>query len=241
MPVSRPTLPLVTLLPHLMTLSALCCGLTAIRYAMLDQIGMAVGLILLAALLDGLDGRLARALNSESALGAELDSLADFLSFGVAPAFVLFVAVFGLDDTPGWIAVVVYALCCMLRLARFNIETKSAEAAPKGFAGVPSPAGALLVLAPVYLALAVPELALPSPAVAAYAVLTGALMVSPWPTPSAKTIAVPRRLVRPLMAAFLALGLVLLNWPWPTMLALAAAYLCVVLFGWTRLALLRRG
>jgi CDP-diacylglycerol---serine O-phosphatidyltransferase len=234
MPRTRRDLPLIQLLPNLMTLAALCCGLTAIRLAFLGRIEGAVALILLAALLDGLDGRLARALKSESALGAELDSLADFLNFGVAPAFVLFVGVFGLTYTPGWIAVLIYALCCVLRLARFNLEAKAGQEAPKGFAGVPSPAGALLVLAPVYLSLAAPDLALPPLAVAAHAVVVGALLVSPWPTPSLKHARVPKALVRPLLLGFVLLGLALLTWPWPALIALSAAYLALVLGGWGR-------
>ena len=136
------------LLPNFVSILALCSGLTAIRYAIAGNFTLAVLLIGVAAALDGLDGRLARMLKSESAIGAELDSLCDFVNFGVTPALVLYLWGLRPETSLGWIAVLVYAVCCMLRLARFNVGSKVSvgEVAEKtSFNGVPSPAGALLV------------------------------------------------------------------------------------------------
>lgn len=148
-PVEEPReLLLLKLLPNLVSILALCSGLTAIRYAIAGNIAIAVFLIGVAAILDGLDGRLARMLKSESAIGAELDSLCDLVNFGVTPALVLYLWDLQAEAQLGWIACLVYAVCCMLRLARFNVGSKSpGEAAEKTvFIGVPSPAGALLVM-----------------------------------------------------------------------------------------------
>ena len=112
---------ILQLLPNLISILALCSGLTAIRMAVEGQFGLSVGLIGLAAALDGIDGRLARMLKSESAIGAELDSLCDLVNFGVTPALVLYYWGMRADTSLGWIAVLIYAVCCMLRLARFNV------------------------------------------------------------------------------------------------------------------------
>src|SRR5918998_4709084 len=123
-PDPRPRLSVAQLLPNALTLAALCAGLTAIRFAFQGAFDVAAGLILLAAVLDGLDGRLARRLRSESAMGAELDSLCDFVDFGVAPALVVHLWATGGEGGLGWIAALVYAVACALRLARFNIGSR---------------------------------------------------------------------------------------------------------------------
>ena len=232
----RAELPLVQLLPNLMTLAALVAGLTAMRLALLGRTEAAVALILLAVVLDGLDGLVARALRSESALGAELDSLADFVNFGVAPVFVLFLASFDPASGFGWIAMLSYSLCCVLRLAKFNIDARAEPdpAAPKkgGFSGVPSPAAALLVMAPIYLVQAWPAAALPSLVVAALTVAVGALMILPFPTPSLTRVSVPRGAIRPLLLVATLIAAAVAIWPWETMLALSGAYLARVLTGW---------
>ena len=228
-------LPLVQLLPNLMTLAALVAGLSAMRMVLLGRVEVAVGLILLAALLDGLDGRIARALNSESALGAELDSFADFLNFGVAPAFVLFLASFDPASGPGWLAMLAYSLCCVLRLARFNIGQRAEpdpDAPPKdGFSGVPSPAGAILVMAPVYLSQAM-DMALPAWLVAVHAVTVGVMMILPLPTPSFKRLSVPPGAVRVLLLGLSLVGVAVVIWPWVSLLVVSMAYLVRVLAGW---------
>ena len=145
------------LLPNLVTLLSLCAGLTAMRLAIEggnEKLDRAVLFILVAAVLDGLDGRLARLLKGTSRFGAELDLLADFVSFGVAPAMVLYI--FGLHEITsiGWIVALVFAMACALRLARFNVmldDPSRPDWQKNFFTGIPAPAGALTVLLPVYL------------------------------------------------------------------------------------------
>lgn len=232
----RAEMPLVQLLPNLMTLAALVAGLTAMRLALLGRTEAAVALILLAVILDGLDGLVARALRSESALGAELDSLADFLNFGVAPAFVLYLDYFDPASGFGWIAMLSYSLCCVLRLARFNIDarTEPDPDTPKkgGFSGVPSPAAALLVMAPIYLDQAFPAAGLPTFVVAALTVMVGAMMIAPLPTPSLKRVSVPRGAITPLLLAATLIAAAVAIWTWETLLLLAVAYMVRVLIGW---------
>src|SRR6056297_3590328 len=145
-------LALIQLLPNMITIAAICAGLTAIRFGFQGDFVRAVQLILAACILDGVDGRLARLLNSDSKMGAELDSLADFLNFGVAPGMLLYV--WALDDTRqlGWLAVLVYSVCTVTRLARFNVarKTETGPADNAYFIGIPSPAGAMLVMLPMY-------------------------------------------------------------------------------------------
>ena len=147
-------IPVRTLLPNLITLLALCAGLTAIRLAVEGQLDLALGAIVFAALLDGIDGRLARMLKGTSRFGAELDSLADFVNFGVAPALILYF--WGLHElkSAGWIAALVFAICAALRLARFNVmidDPNKPAWAGNFFTGIPAPAGAITVLLPIYL------------------------------------------------------------------------------------------
>src|SRR5271169_2164964 len=141
------------MVPNVLTLLALCAGMTAMRFAMGGNFQMAVFAIIAAGIFDGLDGRMARLLKATSSFGAELDSLSDFISFGVAPAAVLFLWTMSSLHGVGWAIVLFYAVCCALRLARFNIESGSVRpvyAAPF-FTGVPAPAGAGLVMVPMFL------------------------------------------------------------------------------------------
>src|SRR6187402_1297381 len=147
-------IPVRTLVPNLITLLALCAGLTAIRLAMEEKLEWALAAIVFAALLDGIDGRVARMLKGTSRFGAELDSLADFVNFGVAPAIILYF--WGLHDikSAGWIAALVFAICAGLRLARFNVmidDPNKPVWAGNFFTGIPAPAGAITVLLPIYL------------------------------------------------------------------------------------------
>src|SRR6202049_261203 len=151
----RPT-PVLTLVRNIITLLALCAGLTAIRMAFENRYVLALAAIVFAAFLDGIDGRLARFLKGTSRFGAELDSLADFVNFGVAPALILYF--WGLHDlkSAGWIAAMVFAICAALRLARFNVMVDDPDKpawASNFFVGVPAPAGAITVLLPIYVAL----------------------------------------------------------------------------------------
>jgi CDP-diacylglycerol--serine O-phosphatidyltransferase len=230
---------LVQLLPNLLTISAMCAGLTGIRFAMMSEFSWAVAMILVAAVLDGLDGRIARLLRSESEIGAELDSLVDFVNFGVAPGLIIYL--WGLHEVQsgGWIATLIYATCCLLRLARFNIGNrlhieKAAENAggkPTGnFTGVPSPAGAMLAMLPMYFSFMEPQLAkLPPQLLAVYMVVVGGLMISRLPTPSFKSVTVYAENVRFVIVGFVGLVAALLTFPWETMVIIDAGYIAIVL------------
>jgi CDP-diacylglycerol--serine O-phosphatidyltransferase len=224
---------LLKLLPNVVSILALCAGLTALRFAIAGNFAMAILMIGTAAALDGLDGRLARMLKSESAIGAELDSLCDFVNFGVTPALVLYLWSLRAETSLGWIAVLVYAVCCMLRLARFNVGNRAAgEAAEKTvFIGVPSPAGAMLALVPMYLAFALGgAVALPPVVVATWMVAVGALMISRVRTPSLKRITIATDHVRYALVGMVVLVAALLTYPWVTLLALSLAYLAGILW-----------
>lgn len=223
---------LLKLLPNLVSILALCAGLTAIRFAISGNFGLAVLLIGTAAALDGLDGRLARMLKSESAIGAELDSLCDFVNFGVTPALVLYLWGLRAETSLGWIAVLVYAVCCMLRLARFNVGSRAVgEAAEKtAFIGVPSPAGAMLVLAPMYLAFAVEHGLVVHPVlVALWMFGVGALMISRVRTPSLKRITIAADYARYVLVGGVAVVAALLTYPWVTLLTLSMAYFAAII------------
>jgi len=223
---------LLKLLPNIVSILALCSGLTAIRFAISDNFGMAVLMIGTAAALDGLDGRLARMLQSESAIGAELDSLCDFVNFGVTPAIVLYLWGLRPETSLGWIAVLVYAVCCMLRLARFNVGAKAVgEAAEKtSFIGVPSPAGALVALMPIYIVFAVDEaFAMPPVLIAGWMIAVGVLMISRVRTPSLKRITIAADYARYVLVGSVVLAAALLTYPWVTLTVLTGAYLAAIL------------
>jgi CDP-diacylglycerol--serine O-phosphatidyltransferase len=223
---------LLKLLPNLVSILALCAGLTAIRFAIAENFGMAVLMIGTAAALDGLDGRLARMLKSESEIGAELDSLCDFVNFGVTPAIVLYLWGLRAETSLGWIAVLVYAVCCMLRLARFNVGSRAAgEAAEKtSFIGVPSPAGAMLVLMPIYLVFAVDEaFIMPPVLIAVWMLGIGALMISRVRTPSLKRITIAADYARYALVGSVVLVAALLTYPWVTLTVLSLSYLAAIL------------
>jgi CDP-diacylglycerol--serine O-phosphatidyltransferase len=224
---------LLKLLPNLISILALCAGLTAIRFAISGNFPMAVLLIGTAAALDGLDGRLARMLKSESAIGAELDSLCDFVNFGVTPALVLYLWALRADTNLGWIAVLVYAVSCMLRLARFNVGSRAeGEPAEKtAFIGVPSPAGAMLALVPMYLVFALNNtVQLPPAVVAMWMVGIGALMISRTRTPSLKRITIAADLARYALVGSVMVVAALLTYPWITLLILSLSYLSSILW-----------
>lgn len=224
-------LPLLQLLPNFVTIGAICAGLTSIRFAIQGNFDLSVAMIVLAAVLDGVDGRLARLLKSSSEIGAELDSLADFLNFGVAPGIMLYLWALQDARSAGWIVVLIYAVCCVMRLARFNVGSRSIEGrASTDFVGVPSPAAGLLVLLPVYLAEVDPRIALPDAAVALWIVFVGLLMIGRFPTPSLKGATVGRETVRFVLLGFAALVALLGTYSWATLTAGAFGYLA--LLGW---------
>ncbi|MCI0465985.1 MAG: CDP-alcohol phosphatidyltransferase family protein [Beijerinckiaceae bacterium] len=224
--------PLRIILPNLVTLLALCMGLTAIRFAADGQYETAVIAVIAAAILDGLDGRLARALRGTSRFGAELDSLADFVDFGVAPALILYF--WGLHEIKsfGWFAALVFAIAAALRLARFNVMADNPNRPPwqaRFFTGMPAPAGAIVALLPVYLnlsILAVPNTRALAPYDIAYVLMIALLMASPLPHFSGKSIGrVPREYVPAVLFGIAACLLLLATFSMEMLIALTVIYL----------------
>ncbi|MFA5581578.1 MAG: CDP-diacylglycerol--serine O-phosphatidyltransferase [Paracoccaceae bacterium] len=240
-PIRKPRreLPISHLLPNLVTVAAICAGIAAIRFSAEGNFSIAVQLVMLAGILDGIDGRLARMLKSESALGAELDSLADFLNFGVAPALLMYFWAFQDMRNAGWVAVTIYVLCCVLRLARFNVTSKARESQgpERHFTGVPSPAGAFLVMLPLFLSFALRENwpVVHGGLIAAYTIFVGLMMISRIPTFSPKSLTIRRENVRYLYIGFVGVIAGLLSFPWATLVVLDLAYFGLVLWGWRKL------
>lgn len=228
-------LSLRAMVPNAITAAALCSGLTGIRFAIAGDFEKSVQAIILAGLLDGIDGRAARLLKAQSRFGAELDSLADAISFGVAPALVVYL--WTLHELPslGWIASLAYAICCVLRLARFNARLDVDDQPHKraGFlTGVPAPLGAGLAFLPLYLWIASkrPEFADPV-AVSLWMVLVAFLMISNVPTLSWARMSPPPRL-RLFVIALVGLTVAaLLTEPWLTLAALTIAYFLLIPYG----------
>ena len=223
------------LLPNLLTIAAICAGLTAIRFGYEGDFEMAVRLVLAACVLDGLDGRLARLMKSETAVGAELDSLADFVNFGVAPVLILHS--WALQDlrSAGWIAVLFYAVCCVLRLARFNVSSRleSDDSTCEFFVGVPSPAGAILVLLPMVVSFAVFDLPLAPPVVVALHIcLVGLLMISRLPTYSFKGTTINQANAKYALLVATTLAAFLLTFLWATLAVLTLIYIGCLLWAY---------
>jgi len=225
------------LIPNVLTLAALCSGLTAIRFALQGEFRLAVIAVIVAAIFDALDGRVARRLGVTSRFGAELDSLSDFLCFGVAPALVLYLASLKDGGALGWVATLMFPICSALRLARFNTGLLADTPPPAWtgsyFTGVPAPAGALLALIPLVVSFEA-EAAWPRHplVVGTTLVVVGGLMVSRLPTFSFKKGRVPRHLVLPsLLGAALVMG-VIASSPWIGLSLLGFVYLCLIPFSW---------
>lgn len=225
--------PVRALVPNMITLLALCMGLTAIRMAMEQRFEWAIAAIVIAAVLDMLDGRVARLLKSTSRFGAELDSLADFVNFGVAPAVVLYAWSLSALKSVGWIALLCFTLCCALRLARFNVALESPKPAWQAsyFVGMPAPAGAITVLLPVYLQylelLETRSLAVP---ILIYTGLVSFVLISRIPTFSGKALGerVPRDMVLPLFILFVLFVACLVAFPWLTLTAGTLLYIAML-------------
>ena len=230
-------IPAKFLLPNLLTLLALCSGVTAIRLAAEGRFEFAVTAILIAIVLDALDGRLARYLEGTSRFGAELDSLADFVNFGVAPAVMLYIWSLSSLHNLGWVVCLVLAIGCALRLARFNValdDPKKPSWMAGYFTGMPAPAGALLSLAPLYLGfLGIINEGHPfAKSIAVYEIIIAVLMVSRVPTFSGKTFTrVPREFYMPLLAALAVFMALLISYPWESLSILTLIYLVSIPFG----------
>jgi CDP-diacylglycerol--serine O-phosphatidyltransferase len=230
-------IPVRTLLPNLITLLALCAGLTAIRLAVEEKLEWAVAAIVFAALLDGIDGRVARMLKGTSKFGAELDSLADFVNFGVAPALMLYF--WGLHEmgNGGWIAAMVFAICTGLRLARFNVMIDDPNRPPWAgnfFTGMPAPAGAITVLLPIYVYfLGMPRLAFVAPVTFIYTLAVAFLMVSRLPVFSGKRVGkrVAPEMVLPVFVAVVLFFALLISYPWIVLTIGTVCWLASLPFG----------
>jgi CDP-diacylglycerol--serine O-phosphatidyltransferase len=230
------SLPLRFVVPNVVTLLALCSGLTAIRFAVEGRFEYAVLAIVVAAVLDGIDGRIARALKGSSRFGAELDSLADFIDFGVAPGLVLYLWSLHEIKTFGWVAVLFFAIGAALRLARFNVMIDDpSQPAWMGrfFTGMPAPAGAIVALLPLYLHMAL-DVA-PSPRLAwmelAYVVVIAMLMASRIPHYSGKSIGrVPRERFIVVLFAAAAILVLLASFPMEMLICLSLTYLAMIPF-----------
>ena len=229
-------MPLRIVLPNLVTLLALCLGITAIRFAVEGSFEKAVFAIIAAAVFDGLDGRLARALKGTTRFGAELDSLADFVDFGVAPALTLYFWNLQQMKSLGWFAAMVFAIACALRLARFNVGLDDPDKpawASQFFTGMPAPAGALVALMPLYLNLSSLEIVPMGRAVVpfeiAFVLAVAALMASPLPLYSGKSIGrVPREYVILVLFGVAVLVLLLATFPMEMLAAVTLAYLALI-------------
>ncbi|EFV13292.2 CDP-diacylglycerol--serine O-phosphatidyltransferase [Segniliparus rugosus] len=239
---SRALRPGVRLLPSVMTVSAICLGLSAAKFAMDGRVEVALPLIAAAAVLDGLDGRVARLLDATSKMGAELDSLADALNFGVSPALVIYIALLKDAKAPhwnsavGWIAVLLFVVCAVLRLARFNTLTDESDApayAKEYFVGVPTPAGALTACAPIAALLQWHDGWWLNPyLVSAWVMFVGLLMISRVPTLALKTVSVPPRLAALLLVSSAAAVAALIAAPYVFLIVLILVYIAHIPFAW---------
>lgn len=235
---SRQHIPVRMMVPNFFTLLGLCAGLTSIRMGIEGRYDIAVGLIVFAAFLDGIDGRIARALKASSRFGAELDSLADFVNFGVAPAFLLFNWGLTGQKSAGWICVMLFALASAMRLARFNamLDEEKPRWQTNFFTGVPTPAAAIAVMLPVYLngagIIDVRDSQALVAAMLAYVLLIAVLMVSTAPTYSGKLIGerIARDLVLPAILAAMGVVALLFTYTYGTLVGMTAAYLASIVW-----------
>ncbi|KAB2698330.1 CDP-diacylglycerol--serine O-phosphatidyltransferase [Ochrobactrum sp. Kaboul] len=236
-------IPLRIVVPNLITVLAICAGLTGIRLAFENRFELAVAMVLVAAFLDGIDGRVARMMKGSSKFGEQMDSLADIVNFGVAPALVLYAFMLDQARSFGWIAGLLYAIACCLRLARFNVmlEDPNRPAWQSNyFIGVPAPAGAMLVLLPVYLGFLglTPSRGLAF-GVAIYTVAIAFLLVSRLPVYNGKSAGslVRRDIVMPLILCVVVYVAFLMSFTWQTLSLTALAYLAFLPFSlaaWNR-------
>lgn len=213
-------LPFNKMIPNILTLMALAAGMTSIRFALEERWEHSVIALVAAAVLDGLDGRIARLLKGSSKFGAELDSLSDFICFGVAPAIVLYLWTMEQAGRLGWALVVLYAVCCALRLARFNTKLDEPDLPPWAynfFSGVPAPGAGGLVILPMMLHIETGSDIFRQPAVvAAFLIVVALLMISRVPTYAAKAFKVPPQWVLPTMLFVAFYWLAVVNAPWVT-------------------------
>ena len=222
------------MIPNILTLLALSAGLTAIRFALDGRWEHSALAIVAAGILDALDGRIARLLKGSSKFGAELDSLSDFVCFGVSPALILYLWTLHNAGRLGWVLVMLFTICCGLRLARFNVMLEDPDSPPwkaRFFTGVPAPMGGLLALLPMVFSFQVGEDFFRQPWIAgAFLLVLAGMMVSTIPTYSFKNVKISRRWVLPTMLITGALAVFLINAPWMTLSAIGIAYIASIPF-----------
>jgi CDP-diacylglycerol--serine O-phosphatidyltransferase len=227
-------MPVNSLIPNILTVLALCAGMSAIRFALLERWEAAVAAIAVAAVLDGLDGRMARLLKGATKFGAELDSLSDFIAFGVAPGILIFLWSTQELQGLGWIASLAYSTCCALRLARFNTALDDPDRpawAGLFFTGVAAPAGAALAVLPMMLSFQFEAIPINAPPIVAlWLLFVGFLMVSQVPTFSFKRVRVRRELVLPTLLVVGLMAAVMVSYPWFVLSAITIAYLTSIPF-----------
>lgn len=237
MPIHRSAqknIPIRFIIPNALTLLALSAGLTSIRMAYEQRFELTILSVLFAAVLDGIDGRAARLLNASSKFGAELDSLADFVNFGVAPGLIVYF--WALKDAPplGWIVALLFTICICLRLARFNIENQEENILKwkrKFFTGVPAPAGAFLVMMPFYFRFL--NIEIPEYIVLLNTIAISILTVSQLPTFSFKNMgSMPRRSVRIILVLIILLASVLATYTWQSLIVAGILYVLTFPFSW---------
>ena len=228
-------IPVRKLVPNVITLLALCAGLTGIRLALEGRYELALGAIVFAAMLDAVDGRVARMIKGTTRFGAELDSLADFFNFGVAPGLILYFWGLNALGNLGWIAAMVFAICAALRLARFNVQIEDPNRpdwAGNFFTGVPAPAGAIVVLLPIYLGFL--QVNVPAIVTLVYTVAIAGLMVSRLPVLSGKKSGTRVRpdMVPPVIVAVILFIALLVSYPWHVLTVGTIVYLACLPLGW---------
>lgn len=244
---SRERFSVAKLMPNILTLAALCSGLSSIRFALEEQWSLAVVAMLVAGFLDALDGKVARLLGQSSHFGGELDSLSDMVSFGVVPAVVLYLRELHIFGEVGWIVSLFYAVCMALRLARFNTASfstseKAQEAwQQKFFVGVPAPTGAFLSFLPIYFSMSFPGGFYFHPAVVCvYVVLVSLLCISRIPTFSIKGYTISIKKVLPLLLMVGVVAATLISIPWVTLSIICGLYLGSIFFSYNAYAKLSR-
>ncbi|MDS7596637.1 CDP-diacylglycerol--serine O-phosphatidyltransferase [Agrobacterium tumefaciens] len=227
-------IPLRLVVPNLITVLAICAGLSGVRLAFEGRFELAVGMVLLAAFLDGIDGRIARMMKATSKFGEQMDSLADIVNFGVAPALVVYAYLLDQARSFGWIAALIYVIAAGLRLARFNVMIERPVKAPwqaEFFVGVPAPMGAMLVLLPVYLGFLGVEADRTFAYIAAgYTVLIGYFLISRLPVWSGKASRIRRDLVLPMILVVVLYVAMLMSFTWEVLVLTVAAYLIFIPF-----------
>ncbi|MFC5385730.1 CDP-diacylglycerol--serine O-phosphatidyltransferase [Aquamicrobium segne] len=224
-------IPLRMVFPNLLTVLAICAGLSGIRFGFEGRFETAVVMVLIAAFLDGLDGRVARFLKATSKFGAQMDSIADIVNFGVAPALVLYAFLLDRAGSPGWIAALLFAIACAMRLARFNVLEEAQDRPTwqgEYFVGVPAPAGAAVVMLPLYLSFIGFEPTVYGAFLAsAFTVIVAFLLVSRLPVYSGKSLKIPGDRTLLVILAIVLYFLLLVSYPWYT---LTASVICYLLF-----------